>query len=220
MTMPSTPSTEPAVTTPPTTLAPAFNPQSDPPGVQALVDIGFDVNHFTLIYSLGLLGTPEYESVRSSNYQLFPRIPQGSPDYDASAPFNLPATPFLFPSTATMFGGGLMMYSRSSNPPLYWMVRGQFLTQSNVAITQSLNGLDHFEIQVGKLVTPGTEADCGYTPILATHHWSYQPTDLPLQQAVHMRMTLHAYADPAFTQPMKNTNHADDVIGVWVMRTT
>jgi hypothetical protein len=222
--MTSTTSTAAATaTTPSATSAPAFNPQPDPPGAQALVDNGFDINNFHLVYSLALFTTPEYtnKSLHSADYHLVPRVQPGHPGFDALSPYNTANTPFLIPSAAKMFGGQLAMVSHSSIP-VYWRPRGQFMTQGNIALTQSLTGQNHFDTPVtGKgAVQPGQTALCGWTPILATHQWSFQPNDLPLLQPVHLQFALHTFSDQAFANPLTDTTPADDVIGVWVMRTT
>jgi hypothetical protein len=201
---------------------PAFSPQSMPPGTQALVDVGFDINNFHLVYSLAVYTTPEYQSksLHSADYHLVPRKQPGNPGFDALSPFNTPKTPFLIPSAAKMFGGQLQVFSHSSIP-VYWTVHSQFMTQGNVALTQSPTGANYFDTApTDHPVDPASVSQTGYLPVLATHQWSFQPNDLPLEQPVHLQHKLHLFSDAAFANALTDTTPADDVIGVWVMRTT
>jgi hypothetical protein len=198
---------------------PAFSPQ--PRSTQALVDVGFDINNFHLVYSLAVYTTSEYtnKSLHSAEYHLIPRKQPGNPGFDALSPFNTAKTPFLIPSAANMFGGQLQVFSRSSIP-MYWSVRSQFMTQANVALTQSPTGANYFDTAPNVAVEPASIGMCGVLAVLATHQWSFQPNDLPLEQPVHLQHKLHLSSDAAFSNALTDTTPADDVIGVWVMRTT
>jgi hypothetical protein len=201
-----------------TTPARSFNRQPDPPGFQPVVDVGFDINQFRVAYSLGLYTTAEYKQLRSPDYHVMPKTQPGNPGFDALSPYNTPLTPFLIPSAAKMFGGQLSVFSHSSIP-VYWTVRSQFVTQGNVALTQSPSGANFFDTQPGAVIPQGGMGLCGYLAILATHPWSFQPDDLPLHEPVHLQDKLHVYSDGAFANELTDATPADDVIGIWVMRT-
>ena len=173
--------------------------------------------HFQVVYHVNGKVSP--------TYQVSPGITTLSP-FNPS-PFNSERIPFLIPAAAELFGFNAQAVSGQGNDPVYWRVTLRYF--------QWINGNDTLIVSPGdparnfgpfssvsgdvSLLNPGQSSVlAGFTAFEPARPWLFKPGDLPLNTPVRLEITLSAFADSSFTQPVPDPDPSDNVLSFWVMR--
>lgn len=160
----------------------------------------------------------------SPDYRVNPWVTTLSP-FNPS-PFNSELTPFLIPAAAEEFEFHVRVDSAPGGYPVHWRVSFSYFNPppGNAIIVSPgnpANNVASFSFrygQVTEMVNPGTFDGGGWEGFNANRIYGYQPGDLPVNIPVRLEITLQAYSDPAFTQPVTDTDPSNNVLNFWLMR--
>ena len=186
----------------------ALNVVSAPPEVPT--DLELSHSRFFLTYVADNTSLPDTEIV---------------PTTTGAFPFNTANTPFLLPCGVQNFAGQLQAHLLSAPTPVHWQGTVRFLrADGTVIVSKGYSGtqsFDHGVLPVTEALNVGASAGAGYTPLSTIHSFRdfmYQPADLGANTPVRMELTVTPFADTQHKIPITDSNPANNVINLWLMR--
>jgi hypothetical protein len=147
-----------------------------------------------------------------------------NPNTTGASPFNSANTPYLLPCDVQNFGGQWQVFSAAPGSALYPQVVTRLYRADDSLITShGYSNTTNFNLLYVDmpLLQAGTSALAGFTLVSTVspfRDWLYQPGDLPANTPVRLEMTVRAFSDSQYTQPVADSNAANDVMNLWLMR--